>query len=225
MPLEAEIIADGGTPLSMDISLSTDNTGYAGRIARLWDQYDTLDLRGALDAARSLTETDAAEFEVALENKMVSPLAAAVAASVLLRARRFDRLHDWVRNLADWFPHLPDGAVLWAQQLRQSRNADWEREALAYLLRLETQSLPLLNPTFETALSLADDLLHSERARSDAEARRRLTGVRDRLRHADTFGCAGGLFRVYMAAPGTLSSDLVLPTTAAANHELTLSDS
>jgi len=39
-------------------------------------------------------------------------VAAALGGYALLRAGQLDRLHHWPRNLADWFPWLPDGAVI-----------------------------------------------------------------------------------------------------------------
>jgi hypothetical protein len=57
------------------------------------------------------------EMEDVLREKLESPVAAAIAATVLLRCGGLDYLHDWPRNLANWIEWLPDGPVLWAETL------------------------------------------------------------------------------------------------------------
>ena len=52
------------------------------------------------------------DAEHLLEQKMADPFGAALGGYALLRAGQLDRLHHWPRNLADWFPWLPDGAVI-----------------------------------------------------------------------------------------------------------------
>jgi hypothetical protein len=55
-------------------------------------------------------------MESALAEKLKSPVAAAIATTVLLRCGGLGKLHDWPRNLANWF-QLPDGPLLWAETL------------------------------------------------------------------------------------------------------------
>lgn len=52
------------------------------------------------------------DAEHLLEEKMADPFGAALGGYALLRSGQLDRLHHWPRNLADWFPWLPDGAVI-----------------------------------------------------------------------------------------------------------------
>jgi hypothetical protein len=81
----------------------------------LWEiqRHETLlDLGHAGIAAREL-----AKVERALQEKTNSPVAAAIAATVLIRCGALNQLHDWPRNLANWFEWLPDGAALWAETL------------------------------------------------------------------------------------------------------------
>ncbi|NVO17974.1 MAG: hypothetical protein HXX10_28470 [Rhodoplanes sp.] len=59
----------------------------------------------------------------ALDRERPSPLAAAIAATVLLRAGALEALWDWPRRLADEVVWLPDGPVLWAETLLQRRAA------------------------------------------------------------------------------------------------------
>ena len=53
-----------------------------------------------------------ADAEQLLQSKMADPFGAALGGYALIRLGRLDRLHHWPRNLADWFPWLPDGAVI-----------------------------------------------------------------------------------------------------------------
>jgi hypothetical protein len=58
-------------------------------------------------------------LEAALRDKLQSPVAAAIATTVLIRCGAMAQLYERPRNLADWFPALPDGAALWAETLLQ----------------------------------------------------------------------------------------------------------
>jgi len=95
----------------------------------LWEiqRRETLsDLGQAGTAARDL-----AVLEQALDEKMRSPVAAAIASSILLRSGALDQLHDWPRNLANWFTWLPDGALLWAETLLRRDDAARSRNLAA----------------------------------------------------------------------------------------------
>jgi hypothetical protein len=78
-----------------------------------------------VDASRLLAERLGSEIvprgaqvaEEMLFHKAASPLAAAIGGYYLLRVNAFDQLHDWPRNLDDWFPWFADGAVVRASQL------------------------------------------------------------------------------------------------------------
>jgi hypothetical protein len=95
-----------------------------GVVAGMWRTYQDR------NAIASVQDLDLRLLEDALQGKVANPLAAAIAGLVLLRARRFDLLHDrWLRNLSDWLPDLPDGAVLWAEQLRLQGGRDRGRSA------------------------------------------------------------------------------------------------
>ena len=57
-----------------------------------------------------------ADAEQLLESKMADPFGAALGGYALLKLGRLDKLHHWPRNLADFFPWLPDGAVIAAEE-------------------------------------------------------------------------------------------------------------
>lgn len=83
----------------------------------------------------------AEEASALLMAKMADPYAATVGAYLLLRLERFDLMHNWVSNLAELFPFLADGCVLWAwQNIRERRN---EQIAAKYLLEAVKRGLPI----------------------------------------------------------------------------------
>jgi hypothetical protein len=83
---------------------------------------------------------DANTAEKLLEEKTGAPITAAVAAYLLLRLGDIDRLHDWTRNLCDWFPWLADGVAICGEHLaRRGRH----REAFEVFLRLSQRGLPI----------------------------------------------------------------------------------
>jgi hypothetical protein len=83
----------------------------------------------------------AKQAESLLQQKLADPYAATVSAYLLLRLERFDLMHNWPKNLADWFPELSDGCVIWASQLlAQKRDT---QEAAEYLLKAVERGLPV----------------------------------------------------------------------------------
>lgn len=72
---------------------------------------------------------------------MRDPFAAAVGAYLLLRLKRFDSMRTWAKNLADWFPDMSDGCVIWAlQALQEHGDVDQARE---YLLEAAARGGPV----------------------------------------------------------------------------------
>jgi hypothetical protein len=83
----------------------------------------------------------AEQAEDTLQSKMRDPFAAAVAGYLLLRLERYDLMHDWAKNLAEWFPHMSDGCVIWATQvLHQSNDIT---AAQTYLLKAAERGWPI----------------------------------------------------------------------------------
>ena len=81
-----------------------------------------------------------------LYNKLSNPSAAAIGAYYLLRLEKFDRLHNWAKNLANWKDWLPDGSIIWAWQLikegRKSGNIDMD-EIRFRLLQAANRGIPI----------------------------------------------------------------------------------
>lgn len=97
--------------------------------------------KGDLYSAESMTEW-IDEAEGMLFHKVDDPYTAAIASYLLLRLGRYDRMHDWPRNLADWFDFLPDGCVIWARQLMH-RVPDKQNEIRDYLFKAVERGLPV----------------------------------------------------------------------------------
>ena len=97
--------------------------------------------RGDLYSAETMTEW-VDEAEELLLSKKNDPYAATVGAYLLLRLKRFANLHSWAKNLADGFPFLPDGCIIWAWQMMHQQSPD-RSEIRKYLLQAAERGLPM----------------------------------------------------------------------------------
>lgn len=145
-----------GSLAALTVRLDDRSEGRVLRVeaATRHDAADTLGAyvaRGDLRAAASMTSW-VEQAERMLHAKGADPSAATVGAYLLLRLRRFDLMRDWARNLADRWPDLADGSVIWAWQLIQQRGDPAEIER--YLLKAATG--PAL-PVFTEGLKLLLD--------------------------------------------------------------------
>jgi len=80
-----------------------------------------------------------------LFGKMLHPLGAAAGGYVLLAAgdREDDSWHAWIDNLANWFPDIPDGAILKASLcLRFPKSKSSAEEARSSLLEAFERGIP-----------------------------------------------------------------------------------
>lgn len=185
--------AQGGRRVSrLAATLAPDLGGPVGIAARLWETYNASDAGTA-----SQVMQDQQLAELLLSEKAESPLAAAIAALVLLRAGRLDLLHDWLRNLANWFPELPDGATLWSEQLlRKSRGPDAIVEAAQYTMHLAERGLPVLAETVSyTARHL--ELLAAQSSLLQPDVLRQIAALRERLGKALVYFRSDGLFPAF----------------------------
>ena len=64
---------------------------------------------GRADRALTAMSVGAAEL---LRAKMADPIGAAIGGYALLKLNDLEQVRDWCYNLANWFPALPDGAVI-----------------------------------------------------------------------------------------------------------------
>ncbi len=81
-----------------------------------------------------------------MQGKLEDPVAAALGAYALLRIGRLDEVRDWVENLANWFPEMPDGAILAAELAARAGERDdaWLPEAVSRGVPMFADGLSLL---------------------------------------------------------------------------------
>ncbi|HEX2078563.1 MAG TPA: caspase family protein [Longimicrobium sp.] len=192
-----------GTFHRVEAGLAPDSPGMLGEMARLWEKYRDLRLREVVSAL------DARVFEEALRSKLQSPLAAEIAGLFLLRGRKYDRLHDWLGNLAAWHPRRTDGPVLWAEHLRQARaSRGVPADQVEQLLEVARRGLPHTAEAVAYLGEQLDEVLRfGELPRQ--EERTVLTGLHERVSRAMAHFLTGGLFAVYAGPVGSITPELV----------------
>lgn len=93
-------------------------------------------------SARAIGDSVTDAAEKLLLDKQEDQAGAAIGAYYLLTAGRLERLHDWTNNLANWFPWLPDGAVIHAWHILRQEQQNVE-QARARLLEAANRGVPL----------------------------------------------------------------------------------
>lgn len=117
-------IKNSGGPANMvhplDVTVSTEHWRAEALL--------TLITEGDSNSAQSFFGHYSTDFTVPqlaeelLYSKVKDPTSAAIGGYYLLQNMELERTHDWITNLANWFPRLPDGAVLHAwRQLYEER--------------------------------------------------------------------------------------------------------
>ncbi|MBI1408098.1 MAG: hypothetical protein GC145_18450 [Caulobacter sp.] len=173
----------------------------------LWDAQKAEQV-GSLAIAHDLV-LNSRMMEMILYRKMEAPMAAAMAAVYLLRSGDLAALHDWPRNLAQWFEWLPDGAYLWVETLKaRSEQASGDEraamieQAMDYFRIGLGRGTPRLDRVLTMALRQAAWL--AEETASESAS---LAGGVAMLREASLHAAANG---VYVAFAGEgISSALV----------------
>lgn len=137
---------------------------------------------GDFEAARRVGEKWFDEAEQMLRNKVEDPIAAIIAGYFLLRAGSVERLHDWTSNLANWFPSLPDGAVICGWHMALTNRWDlaehWLTEAVDRGIPLYTQGLRLLHDGLRLLVSRGANVDESfDRIRAIAACAKWTSGV------------------------------------------------
>jgi hypothetical protein len=204
---QLEIDVEDGDYINFATYLSPHNGWPTGRIAGAWEQ---LRARDPLAAARRLEVSHMAEEltqmfrdgEEALRFKLQAPLAAAVATVLLLKGNQFDRMHDWARNLANWFPTIPDGVVLWTEQCRRMpTHRSLDRDLVSWFAReLSLRCLPFTADSFGLAADLVNDIMR-RRLDSDEATRTITRELADRFDAASPYFRDVGLFCTYAGFP------------------------
>jgi hypothetical protein len=127
----------------------------------LWGLSREADL-GSLRKAAERADTN--QLKEAAYQKLQAETAATAGMLLLAEAGTIAAVGDWPRNLMEWFPLIPDGAVLWAQALRDAmvseRGQPFEvanpiEEMLAALEVASKRGVPF----FAESLELADSMV------------------------------------------------------------------
>ncbi|WP_254412077.1 caspase family protein [Dyadobacter diqingensis] len=182
---------------NLKINLANEGEGKLARVARLWEKYLNADV---LAAAKMI---DMKFFHKTLKDKSESPLAAVIAATVLLKARRFDLAKgDWLTNLANWFPNIADGPILRNQWLSQQKpNMDRQNEMIFNLTELLYRGLPSTSEAFSLAVLQVDRLLESGALKSSHKTDK-LREVASLLHESLPYFSSGGLLTVFSGPKG-----------------------
>lgn len=98
-------------------------------------------LSGKLDLARAYAPRMIERAQRLLQLKASNPVNATLAAYVLLKVSNDERA-DWVRNLANWFGHLPDGAIIYGWHLLQAGKAEQAHE---YFSKALSRGVPMFS--------------------------------------------------------------------------------
>jgi hypothetical protein len=199
-----------GEMTALDVTLSASNVELLGWAATVWNKYRSADIE---------TSASSKEFQLlehALSEKTESPLAATMAALLLLRSWRPDLLHNWPRNLAKWFPDRPDGLVIWAEQLLRTEQDKKLKEAIDWLLELDHRGLPHTSEALGHAARQVIEMLEfafPEPKRNDEQQRRYegLKKLQKRLTRALSVFRPGGLCAVFVGTKDAVTPELILP--------------
>lgn len=213
---QLEIDADGYALINFAAFLSSENESPAGTIAAAWELHRAKDpLSAAADLMNNGTEgflKDAfRDGECVLREKLRSPLAATMAAVLLLKGNQFERMHDWARNLANWFPDMPDGVVIWTEQCRRmARGRPLDPQLLAWFTReLSKRSLPFTSDGLDIASDLLRNIVRG-RWPVDKATRRRACWLTYRLSRVSPYFLDTGFFCSYGNLPWERSSHELL---------------
>ncbi|MGQ0682032.1 caspase family protein [Bradyrhizobium sp.] len=217
--LEIDSEKNGGRFIRFAAYISPASPGPAGDVAIAWDRLRALD---ATEAATSLDKgvlNAKRRAELVLSQKSLSPMGAAVASVLLLKGNRFSMMHDWTRNVANWFKWIPDGIVLWTEQCRRmARGAPLERDLIPWFVReLSQRSLPFTADAMGFAANITDDILQG-RIKTDAATRQTAERLAARIDAVTPYFRDDGMFCAYAAWPDDkeLASMIGPPSAAAA---------
>jgi hypothetical protein len=195
-----------GVITGFDVVLADRNEGVLGAVAAAWQAAEAEQSEPA-DAS-----TLAGWLSEAMLQRSPSPLAATVAALMLLRRRRgAEALGEWPGRLIDAFPAWPDGYVIHAEQVLRT-GALAPLDVVALLLNLERTGLPRTGEAVGLAARQIEGLLdyafdpENSRAPGQMDLHGRLLALRDR------FGLVAGVFRAHGLCTTLLGpAELVTP--------------
>lgn len=189
--IELTFDARGGTMTAFDVVLAEENEGVLGEVAGAWQAAE------ADDSERVDVSTLARWLSEAIRQRSASPLAATVAALMLLGRRQGGQaLSEWAGRLVDEFPTWPDGYVIHAEHMLRTGSLP-PLDVAALLLQLERTGLPRTGQAIGLAGRQIEGLLdyafdpEDQRSRQQRDLYGRLLALQDR------FGLVAGVFRAH----------------------------
>lgn len=187
----------------IQVALSDKNDGLLKDAAQIWQRYVTSGLR---DATK---EIDRLAVQL-LSEKAEEPLAALIAAIVLMRSKGFSPdadvnygapwvKGDWLRNLSQYFfRNSTDAHILWMEQCFRHNKIDAGLEALRSCAEMP---LPATSECLSYALIRTQNILDDEK----------IQGLYERLNRAVPYTHSDGLFVTYEGPSLLIEPHLVLP--------------
>lgn len=94
------------------------------------------------DIGKGKTLFNGDDAEKLLLKKVEDPIAAAVGGYFLLKTRELDKMHDWAKNLANWFEWMPDGAIIYAWQMIHLQKKEDKFLIANYLIEATDRGIP-----------------------------------------------------------------------------------
>jgi hypothetical protein len=133
----------------------------------LWTLAEHARFESTLEAAKC---AEPGRLKAAVQDKLRAETAAIASALLLARAGQIDKVGNWPCNIMNWFPLDPDGAVAWAEALRDAQRRE-DRELLGRPVKDEDIAAAVCKllergvPFFADSLDFADrqvrELLHT----------------------------------------------------------------
>jgi hypothetical protein len=195
----------------LSVALSASSPEVLGRAAKIWHKY-----RGIYTDKESLPEEHFL-LKDALSENVRSPLAATMAALLLLRRRQPELLHNWSSSFWNWFPTRPDLCAISAERLLQTEQDKKLDEASDWLLQLDRRGLPHTAEALGHAVRQVREMLEfgfTEPIQNDEQQKRNkgLKKLQKRLNRALSVFRPGGLCTVFIGTKSAVTPELILPT-------------
>ena len=199
--------ADGSAPFKisgLQVNLSPDSEGTLHDASELWEKYENY---GAAKAAENL---DVKFLNRLVASKLQDPLSALVAAIILSRLGRTDKLpQEWLENLLRWFPQYPDTPILLNEYLARSETtkaseAAYQQRTGECLLTMHERGLPVTGEVMSYAIreaGILTDIVYKDKPLPET-----LSPTLTALEEARRFFLPGGLFTAFTGTSDALAS-------------------
>jgi hypothetical protein len=177
LPIPWKVVTTGReADIEIAIQQPVEEGGFCGSAIARDEQFGMLLgylSSGSLPTVRQIAETATGMLYSKFENPFAAAAGAYALVGTALQATDRD-WHDWVRNLMNSFPHIPDGAIQWGQlNLRMRRNSKDLEEAKSAFKLAYRRGLPFYSMGMRWLLEGLEGV-----SSGDAEAEKMLHNVR-----------------------------------------------